>query len=261
MVLHKLADVLHDLGEQVVLVSGSVKNEKEYPVVTEAEFTFSEHLKPTSNDWVLYPEIVDGNPLNGVNVVRWLLNVPGERGGNKQYGSNDVFFHFSSNFSTPDFKSSGLLRIADYGLEYFKSEKRTRMGFAIMIRKSRSYRSSHFLERAGWPVMDFLSGLDRKVLNRYFNSLAVFVSYDTETYHSVQAALSGALSVVVPRKGRSRKDFYNHANRKYGVAYGIRGIPWALATRKKLRESLISAEATDRKSVVDFVHLLKSRLK
>ena len=258
MVLHKLADVLDQLNENVILVTEKVEATKDYAVVTEEEFVTSKMWSVTSDDWVVYPEIVDGNPLKGENVVRWLLNVPGARGGKADYGTNDLFFHYSHNFCPDGIESAGLLRVVDYGLEYFKSEKRTRLGFAAMIRKSRDYRNGHFLERAGWPVVDFLSGLERRVLNRYFNSLAVFVSYDTETYHSVQAALSGALSIVVPRKERKRADFYNHGAMKYGVAYGIRGIPWALFTRKKLREYLRESEREDQHSVEAFVAHLKS---
>lgn len=260
MVLHKLADVLHEIGENVVLVTESVERPKEYPVVGQDEFNKGGAWRIGDADWVVYPEIVDGNPLQGLNVVRWLLNIPGERGGNADYGKNDLFFHYSHNFCPGMFESSGLLRVADYGLAYFKSTKRTRMGIAVMIRKSQSYRKSHFLERIGWPVVDFLSGLDRAILNRYFNSIAVFVSYDTETYHSVQAALSGALSIVVPRKERSRNDFYNHGAMKYGVAYGLKGIPWALRTRKRLRHYLEEMRGKDRETVISFADYLRKEL-
>lgn len=259
MVLHKLPDVIHSLGFEVVLVTSRIESAKSYPVLSEEDLMAHECLKIEDDDWVVYPEIIDGNPLGIKNVVRWLLNVPGERGGNMKYGKDDLYFHYSHNFISENHPTSGLLHVGDYGLDYFKREKRTRFGFSIMIRKSRDYRNGHFLERAGWPVVDFLGGLERSVLNRYFNSLAIFVSYDTETYHSVQAALSGALSIVVPRKERSRKDFYNHGAMKYGVAYGLRGIPWALITRKRLRDYLNAQEEEDKKTVISFLNFLQQR--
>lgn len=257
--LHRLADILYELGEDVCLVTSRTNGEKSYPVV-ECQFEQAPPgLEVEEDDWVVYPERLDGNPLQAKNVVRWLLNVPGARGGSMKYGENDLFFHFGPNFRTKAFQSSGLLRVHDFELGVFKKSKRKRLGIAIIIRKSRSYRKSHSLEKVGVPVVDFISDLKRDQVAKFMNSLLVFVSYDTESFHSVQAALSGALSVVVPRRELTRSDFYRSEIMKYGVAYGFRGVPWAILTRHKVESHLRAVEEKDLKTVTDFVSILRNK--
>ncbi|MCK9362292.1 MAG: hypothetical protein M0P74_01635 [Syntrophales bacterium] len=48
----------------------------------------------TDDDVIIYPEIVNGNPLRAKNVVRWLLNVPGICGGDGKYLNTDMVFFY-----------------------------------------------------------------------------------------------------------------------------------------------------------------------
>ncbi|MBD3839357.1 MAG: hypothetical protein IE878_03090 [Epsilonproteobacteria bacterium] len=55
------------------------------------------------NAIVIYPEVVDGNPLNAKDVVRWLLHKPGFHGGKINFGVKDMIIGFGEKFSTQEF--------------------------------------------------------------------------------------------------------------------------------------------------------------
>jgi len=44
----------------------------------------------SDDDWVIYPEIVKGNPLNAKNVIRYVLYTPGVNGGDVVYDSSEL---------------------------------------------------------------------------------------------------------------------------------------------------------------------------
>lgn len=44
------------------------------------------------SDIVIYPEVVNGNPLSARRVVRWVLHEPGRLGGPTSYAKNEVVF-------------------------------------------------------------------------------------------------------------------------------------------------------------------------
>jgi predicted O-linked N-acetylglucosamine transferase (SPINDLY family) len=49
-----------------------------------------------SDDIVIYPEVVAGNPLKALRVVRYLLNVPGKLAGTKKYASHELLIAYSA---------------------------------------------------------------------------------------------------------------------------------------------------------------------
>jgi hypothetical protein len=63
------------------------------PILTQAiiDYHFELGIKPI----VLYPEVVDGNPLEADCVVRWVLNFPGLLGGDAIYPDTEMVIAFS----------------------------------------------------------------------------------------------------------------------------------------------------------------------
>lgn len=59
------------------------------------EWQAEEHLSRGLCPIVLYPEVVEGNPLDASVVVRWILNFPGLLGGHTQYEATEVCFGYS----------------------------------------------------------------------------------------------------------------------------------------------------------------------
>jgi hypothetical protein len=78
-------------------------------------------------------------------------------------------------------------------------------------------------------------------LLKVFNKHKKFITYDNETFFSMQAALCGAISIVIPDGRLSEEDWRNsNPSRKWGIAYGDteEQINFALNTRDKLRDFL-----------------------
>lgn len=57
-------------------------------------------------------------------------------------------------------------------------------------------------------------------LLKLFNTHKTFITYDNNTFHSVQAALCGAISIVIPDGKLNEKEWRNYKKREYGIAYG-----------------------------------------
>lgn len=80
-------------------------------------------------------------------------------------------------------------------------------------------------------------------LRDVFNTHERFITYDNETFHSVQAALCGCISIVIP-DGRLSESEWRRANpmRKWGIAYGDteEQIEFAKSTVDNLRNEIES---------------------
>ena len=53
------------------------------------------HTGPVADSIVIYPEVVSGNPLKAIKVVRWTLNNPGLIGGDLTYPDDEMVFAFN----------------------------------------------------------------------------------------------------------------------------------------------------------------------
>jgi len=75
-------------------------------------------------------------------------------------------------------------------------------------------------------------------LLKLFNTHKTFITYDNNTFHSVQAALCGAISIVIPDGKLNEKEWRRSTKRKYGIAYGNNEeqINFALNTVDDLKE-------------------------
>ncbi|RTL54740.1 MAG: hypothetical protein EKK40_02850 [Bradyrhizobiaceae bacterium] len=99
------------------------------------------------NSIVIYPEIVQGNPLHAPNVVRYLLNRPGFLGpaGLDDYGEGDYFVHFAEEFRPPALQSRLLrLPLVDTGVFKPPQAEDERQGFLL-------YNARHTPDRSSFP--------------------------------------------------------------------------------------------------------------
>ena len=75
---------------------------------------------------------------------------------------------------------------------------------------------------------------------QFFNGIETFISYDHMTFISVQAALSGCNSVIIPdENGEFSKEHLIQVNRINGVAYGFDDQQWVESSKDRLRQHLI----------------------
>jgi hypothetical protein len=204
---------------------------------------------------VVYPEIVDGNPLAGKRVVRWFLHKPGYLTGSVNYGKDDLFFYFIESFNDPSINPHSANRLALRWIHdaYFDRGTMRREASCYLLRKG-----------AGRPLVHDLTGsiqidsLSHQEKAEQFNTKRRFYSYDLYTMYSVYAALCGCISIVVPEPGLSRDDWLRDELLCNGVAYGEEDIPRALATRDALISQLTGGRADEDRMLADFIAKCKA---
>lgn len=209
--------------------------------------------KDLTNSIVVYPEIVDGNPLGAKNVVRWLLNKPGDRTGRINFGRDELFFFFNEHFN--DWKLNpnkcNQLRVVEFmGKVYHQKNYDERSATCYMVRKGKN----RMHDQHGDEAIK-VDGMSHEEMAEVFNRCKYFVSYDLYTMFSRYAAMCGCIPIVVPEEGLSKEQWRPEIKTRYGVAYGWEDIPWALETREYLRKDLEESQAAAEKSVENFIKI------
>lgn len=170
---------------------------------------------------VVYSERMFGNPLKANKVVRWLLyhNTLYRQDGDKTigYDKNDLFFTYREVFN--DWELNPECRICY--TPYMDLEKYKRYNFGERHGKC------YVLRKGEWRVNKddckdgiIVDNLSEKEKVRVFNECEYCISYDTQTAYSQIAAMCGCISVVVPEKGKERKDYRQNEN-SFGEAFGF----------------------------------------
>ena len=137
------------------------------------------------DDIVVYPEIIRGNPLKAKRVVRYILNVPGKLGGDKQYDKDDILvtydgvlcqlentIHLQIPCVEEFFEDRGCQRIVDcYWIGKGKNTQHPIVKDAIEITYT-------------WPEK-------RRALAELLNRTKTFYTYDDRTALILEAMLCG----------------------------------------------------------------------
>jgi hypothetical protein len=208
--LFKLAELLIRCGVDCrVWAPGQPHNEFKVPV---ADYNWL-HRCPV----VIYPEVVVGNPLMRPQVVRWLLNKVGVIGGDKKsWGDGDIKVAYIPAFADPD---SPILNVFELWPKHIYPSQGPRSGVCFTYRRAG--------RKELWPDACRGSGATEignsgpALVGPIFRSHAMFVSYVPSTFLSVQAALCGCDSYVVPDEGVDAEEWRRtHPLLEYGVAYG-----------------------------------------
>ena len=209
------------------------------------------HRPIDSRTIVVYPEVVDGNPLGATNVVRWFLNRPGRITGRVRFGTDELYFLYQRAFDDPDFNSEpdNLLAVRWYRRDlYHQWNFGDRSGTCYMLRKGRTRAAEDDTRNA--LVLD---GRTHTEIASAFNQCKCFVSYDPYTMYSRYAALCGCTSIVVPMEGVPKEQWRPEKELRYGIAYGFGDIEWALETRTDLLRTIEQEEETQAQGVSAFV--------
>lgn len=251
MVLHLLAHELSKLGYATFL-SSSGKNPAWQGTLCNPQ---------QQMDWdstiVVYPEIICGNPLNGKHIVRWALNTPGLLGGDGVYGDKDMVFLFWDYFTYWRKELIlGELRMFTTDYDVFFDMKRPRSGQCHAIRKGHSKPLNQHVSNSV-----LIDTLPKRQLQEVFNNKEICISYDHVTYLSVQAALCGCISVVIP-DGVNDKETWKAKlpHCKYGIAYGFEDIEWAKSTLHLVRPHLEAIEKENQDLLHKFIDICTERI-
>ncbi|MDP4301996.1 hypothetical protein [Leptothrix discophora] len=200
---------------------------------------------------VIYPEVVDGNPLQARHVVRWLLHKPGFHTGRINYGKNDKFFFFQNAFNDPSLNPDpdNLLRTVFIRDDIYKRTNfGDREGVCYILRKGAHRPMIHDTTRS-----IKIDGLSHREAAAVFNRVKTCISYDPYTMYSQFAALCGCDSIVVPEEGMSLASWYPDERDRYGVALGWDNLDAARESVPLLLPRLKEQEIEANQSVRRFI--------
>jgi hypothetical protein len=268
LVMHQLARILHEMGEQVVIFPMQIfpgqglrlqVRFRLFPPPYERE---PGSPVPVSRAWfarrgdvVIYPEIAQRNALRARNVAWWLLNRPSLFNIEVKAGPRDLFFTYDPRCDEPKltkgtarplflFKMNPMYRQTNFG---------PRKGSCYLIRKGSGKPMVHDLD--GSVLIDDMS---HEAVVRVFNECETFYCYDELSSYAQFAAVCGCTSIVVPGLFADRAEYVaNYPLGRYGVAYGEADVAHALATKDRVAEYLLQCEANGIDSVRAFVERTK----
>ncbi|MDO1527787.1 hypothetical protein QMK61_02995 [Fulvimonas sp. R45] len=203
---------------------------------------------------VIYPDIVDGNPLRARRYVRWFLYHFSKKH-EKSVLDGELYFCYQEAFNRnyERMKYGGTLHVAHWLLDIYKQTNfGNRSEVCYMVRKGKS--RPDLPSFRGKVVVD---GMDHRSLAKVFNEKKYCYFYDAYTGYSTYAAACGCIPVIVPAPGMERNTWEPNGGRKPGIAYGEEDIPYAIKTRPLLLQRLTDAESKSLDSVRNFVEIIK----
>ena len=259
LVLHKLGQILSDIGYEVYLIANNTIDNSKAKLISE------EYAKTIANDdktITIYPEVITGNPLNAKKVVRWILYHPGINGGDKIYSNDELIFTYSDYFTANTiYEGSPKLFIFDSHKDFFKNYNNIRNNLTCSLVKKGSNKNLNILTNT--HIIDqFLNGPEiNNNLLKIFNQYSTFISLDHATYHSTQAALCGCISIVIPEEGVNKEQWQESLPlMKYGVAYGLDDIQWAIETQPLVYKHLTDLEEVSKNTINNFLKIIKDNV-
>ena len=206
---------------------------------------------------VVYSENEIGNPLGATHIVRWIMREPliGDGG---DYGTSEHIFLYQDYYSVGsqyENQIKGVLTAIDLDWHlktYINQNQSTRKGGAYLIKKG-GYKDLSLHPKDYQCVDSLFENLTDIEKNKYFNSIKVFISYDHMTFLSIQAALSGCLSIIIPdNEGQYSKENLMIVNRQPAVGIGLDDIDWCKSTQPLLVPYLQNLNRIQLNSISDF---------
>jgi hypothetical protein len=206
-----------------------------------------------SDSIVVYPEVIEGNPLGARRVVRWLLNKPGAITGVTSFGFDDLILYYNDQFLPNGVVANEefMIKVTDWKTNIYRGDYvGERKGIYFMVRKGRDVPLNYHPKDAIQ-----VDGLSHAELAGIFSVAKMFISYDLYTAYSTYASLCGCDSVLVPRRGMSREQWKSSGNHSHldGIAYGFEDIERARRTRGKMIARIEAGNSENMLAVEKFV--------
>lgn len=276
MALHKLSTILRHLGFcSLIAIWPWMQNRKVSPESRDYLVTLDQIN--TDTDIVIYPEVINGNPLGARRCVRWMLSDPGKNSADYTltWGKDDLLVYY------------GTYTARDVALKpahsmFILSYTRPPRSQCEEVINNRPYEFHIIRKAARYGVIPAgLHGVNSILLDtrckntddyiRHFRKSSKIVSYDPFSFHSVLAALHGCVSIVKPLSNLSLKEWTlstcissNQQIRDLGeggipgVAYGTEDLARAKRTQVKIDHWLELQVAEGIESVRRFATLALS---
>jgi hypothetical protein len=250
-VMHKLCDMLNANGAEAYLMPIHIRDDfytcSNYntPLITQ------EVLDDLDNTVVIYPEGIKGNPLNAKNVIRWILG-PSLQADAETYSKSDlVYWYMDYYYNDYLGQKENQLNVSEFHSDIFTNVGYERAGSCYTIRKSKSIPNAHPEDSIFIP---FNAAGDLTGLAELFNRTERFYCYDTYTFLSIQAAMCGCISIVIPDPNITKEQWLNGSRlSKYGMAYGEDDIDRALKTLPLLFKEIGKMKLEMNENVIKFI--------
>jgi len=240
--------VMHDLAKKLIELGDTVYMESNTPVEGVKKINFKELTESEMDNIIFVVSECQTKFNNQKKVVRWVLYKLGGFFGYKGfYPQKELVVQYGKSFTlntlyenVPELTNF----IFDFNLWENKNLERSDEDL-ILIKKGSI--SGIEIQHKGYVIDDLESKslkikYNDKELSELFNKHKRFITYDNETFHSIQAAISGCISIVIP-DGRLTEEEWRSSNpiRQWGIAYGDNQnqIEFALSTVDKLKEELL----------------------
>lgn len=287
-VLHKFAHTLNELGYDAYIApsgpSGLGWHPEHVPFNSPSrydkiKFITDEVYHDLHNAIVIYPETWYGNFLNAPNVVRWILGptnpkymVAGSAYGRHwdSWKDTDLWFWYSNLYTTTSFNSfnknlDNILYVGEFFRDIFYNRNIERTLNCWTLRKSTGLITPDDYIHS--PDDLFFGDIDKSLpnpdydfpgnfnkLSELFNQTNKFYSYDAYTFINIQALMCGAESIVYPKPGLSKEDYFNgYPLHKY-VAYGLDDLERAKSVKNEFNSHLDMIESESITQIHEFVN-------
>lgn len=286
--MHKLAYNLADRGHNVFTFCNPEYPHENIKVIPSEIVNINETEKkvewglfnyPVKKTISIYPQIIEGNPHNTLNVARWILYHT-ESKIEQTYGNEDVYFNFG-NFKTFKNVPNKKLTVLNYNFDnLYITNQFSRKGFCHISHKNtppdgnKIFSSFNSSDLGNWKTSGAYN-----YLREQFNKYEYFLTYDQKSFFTVAATLCGCKAIIlrsdILKEERENaftlsEDYgkiltpteyrLNNPIQMYGVAYGLDDISWANKTIGFTRDYIHELEKIDQKSVDDFVSYWEKKL-
>lgn len=256
-VMHKLCDLLNKAGYPSYLMpiyindTFYVSDDYDTPLVT------NEILADIDNAIVIYPEGIKYNPLNAKNVIRWILG-PANEADYSTYSKTDVIYWYMDYYYVESLgQRENQLMISELHTDIFKNNHLDRNGNCYAIRKGSPEKLVH---PADSYEIKYHDAGDLVKISNIFNTTEKFYCYDNYTFLSVQAAMCGCISIVIPDNTKTKEDWLSGSRfNQYGIAYGEDDIPRAIETLPLLYKEIKITEQNMINQVNQFINHCNER--
>ena len=245
VVQYELARILKNFGQNVKIFPSSGTFE-ENPIFNDF---YRNDFPIDENAVVIYCEGTPGNPLNAVNVVRWILSELGQNVSSDviyTWKKNDLVYYFNSELKfekNPErignvYKMLNCVYINPIVKQTNFGE---RYGMCHTIRKGKLIHKNNFYLNHEENSFELIGDRTIEECVGFFNKFKFFKCYDPLSFYVIIAALCGCIPIVHKINGLTKEDWlkttsaypyikYKGLGSLYGIAYGEEDLQYAIET-------------------------------
>lgn len=219
-VLHKLCDALMRAGHEAYVVANVVSPQLMTPRLTQDVVDL--HRALGVEPIMVYPEVMDGNPLSGKVVVRYLLNQPSFLTGQHEFGENDLLFAYSRELLQPGMSEADCLYLPAVELQIFQPplDPARRVAGRVCYYQGRDGQATVDPALLSPDAIEITQNYPDswELLAEIFQQCEIFYS-GTATALCAEAVLCGCLAVVIPSRWAPVAIASGHSG-SFGCAWG-----------------------------------------